>query len=214
MSRRSTRTGRHILVVLGAAVALVLATLVGPPAGAAGRGSAEASLNVYSASLTAEQAGELARSGHDMSSAKGTADGVTADLVLTSQEASALRDRGMSVKLKRLKDGKTVQEFAAAQAANGFTVWRSYDEAGGIRDQLYAAARKNPQLVKLEVLGHTAQGRELIAVKLTQGAQEVPDGSRAAVLYSSTQHAREWISTEVNRRLMTHFIDRWRPNDR
>ena len=40
MSRRSTRTGRHILVVLGAAVALVLATLVGPPAGAAGRGSA------------------------------------------------------------------------------------------------------------------------------------------------------------------------------
>jgi hypothetical protein len=34
------------------------------------------------------------------------------------------------------------------------------------------------------------------------------------VLYSSTQHAREWISTEVNRRLMHWFIDRWRDRDR
>ena len=116
MSRRSTRTGRHILVVLGAAVALVLGTLWGSPAGAAGRGSAKAPapLDVYSASLTAKQAGELARSGHDMSSAKSTADGVTADLVLTAQEASALRDRGMSVKLKRVKGGKTVRQLAAA----------------------------------------------------------------------------------------------------
>ena len=68
--------------------------------------------------------------------------------------------------------------------------------------------------MKLEVLGHTGQGREIIAVKLTQGAQEQPDGTRPAVLYSSTQHAREWISTEVNRRLMNHYIDRWRANDR
>ncbi len=68
--------------------------------------------------------------------------------------------------------------------------------------------------MKLEVLGHTGQGREIIAVKLTQGAQEQPDGRRPAVLYSSTQHAREWISTEVNRRLMNHYIARWRANDR
>ena len=34
------------------------------------------------------------------------------------------------------------------------------------------------------------------------------------MLYSSTQHAREWISTEVNRRLMNHYIARWRANDR
>ena len=34
------------------------------------------------------------------------------------------------------------------------------------------------------------------------------------MLYSSTQHAREWISTEVNRRLLTWYIERWRANDR
>ena len=33
------------------------------------------------------------------------------------------------------------------------------------------------------------------------------------MLYSSTQHAREWIANEVNRRLMNWYIDRWRAND-
>ena len=56
-------------------------------------------------------------------------------------------------------------------AAGGFNVWRSWDEPGGIRDELYDVARDNPQLVKLEVLGRTHQGRELIALKVTQGAR-------------------------------------------
>ena len=79
---------------------------------------------------------------------------------------------------------------------------------------MYELARRNPQLVKLEVLGKTHQGREYIALKLTQGAREVPDGSRPAVLYAATHHAREWISTEVDRRLLNWYIDRWRANDK
>jgi hypothetical protein len=98
-------------------------------------------------------------------------------------------------------------------AVGGFTVWRSWDEPGGIRDELYDIARRNPQLVKLVVLGRTHQGREIIALKVTQGARGVRDGSRPAVLYSSLQHAREWISLEVNRRLLHHFIARWRAED-
>jgi hypothetical protein len=215
MSTRPTRTGRRTLAVIAAAGALVLGTLWGPPAGAAGGGGAagQAPLDVFAASLTLGQAGELARAGYDMSSARSSAGGVTADLVLTAEEASALRDRGISVQLKRVK-GKTVRQLAAEQAAGGYEVYRSWDEPGGIRDELHAVARQNPQLVKLVVLGHTAQGRELIAVKLTQSARETPDGSRPAVLYSATQHAREWISTEVDRRLMHYFIDKWRANDK
>jgi hypothetical protein len=215
MSTRPTRTGRRTLAVIAAAGALVLGTLWGPPAGAAGGGGAagQAPLDVFAASLTLGQASELARAGYDMSSARSSAGGVTADLVLTAEEASALRDRGISVQLKRVK-GKTVRQLAAEQAAGGYEVYRSWDEPGGIRDELHAVARQNPQLVKLVVLGHTAQGRELIAVKLTQSARETPDGSRPAVLYSATQHAREWISTEVDRRLMHYFIDKWRANDK
>ena len=156
----------------------------------------------------------IAEQGIDVSGQRPVANGIELDMVLDQAQADRLRGKGVDLKLTRVKGGKTVREFAAEQAANGFTVWRSYDEPGGIRDQLYAAARDNPQLVKLEVLGHTGQGREIIAVKLTQGARGTPDGTRPAVLYSSTQHAREWISTEVNRRLMNHYIDRWRANDR
>jgi murein tripeptide amidase MpaA len=48
---------------------------------------------------------------------------------------------------------------------------------------------------------------------VTQSATSRPDGSRPAVLYSSNQHAREWISVEVNRRLLHYFIDGWRANN-
>ena len=129
-----------------------------------------------------------------------------------AQRAELSRD-GIRTKLTRVKGGKTVKEFAAAQSENGFTVWRSWDEPGGFRDQMYAVARDNPQLAKLVKLGTTYQGRELLAIKLTQGARGQADGRRPAVLYSSTQHAREWIANEVNRRLMYHYIDRWRAND-
>ena len=78
---------------------------------------------------------------------------------------------------------------------------------------MYAAARNNRGVAKLVQLGTTYEGRELLALRLTAGARGVPDGRRPAVLYSSTQHAREWIANEVNRRLMNWYIDRWRAED-
>jgi murein tripeptide amidase MpaA len=74
-------------------------------------------------------------------------------------------------------------------AVGGFNVYRSWDEPGGTRDELSQVASQNPSLVKLEVLGETHQGRDLIALKVTQNANSRPDGSRPAVLYSSNQHA-------------------------
>jgi hypothetical protein len=210
------RPRSHILrrgLVLAAVGALLvpLGFIGGPSAGAADR---RESLDVYTAAVTSEQAGELSRQGLDVASSRSTRSGVELDLVLSASEATALRGKGVDLKLKRVKGGKTIRQLAAAQAASGFTVWRSYDEPGGIRDEMYALARNNPQLVKLVVLGHTANGREIIALKVTQGARGTPDNTRPAVLYSSTQHAREWISTEVNRRLLRYFIDQSRANNK
>jgi hypothetical protein len=75
-------------------------------------------------------------------------------------------------------------------------------------------ARDNRQLVKLEKIGTTGQGRDILAIKLTQGARDETDGSRPSVLYSSTQHAREWIASETNRRLLAWYIGKWRDNDK
>ena len=46
------------------------------------------------------------------------------------------------------------------------------------------------------------------------GAKGVPDGSRPAALYSSLQHAREWIASEIDRRLMYHYVNGWKNNDK
>ncbi len=210
-----TRSPRRLVSVL--AVLVLLSGLAADGANAAPAETQPAGddqLDAYTAVVTAAEMPAIAEQGIEVSGQRQVADGVEVEMVLDQVQAERLRGRGVDVRLTRVRGGQTVREFAAEQAANGFNVWRSYDESGGIRDQLYAAARNNPQLVKLEVLGHTGQGREIIAVKLTQGARGQQDGRRPAVLYSSTQHAREWISTEVNRRLMNHFIDGWRANDR
>ena len=202
-------------LAISSTMAVIVSFCVGSAAAAAPSAPPDPDqLDAYTAVVQPSEVATITQQGIEVSGHRQVANGIELDMVLDQALAEQLRGKGVNLSLTRVKGGKTVREFAAEQAVAGFNVWRSYDEPGGIRDQLYAAAARNPQLVKLEVLGHTGQGREIIAVKLTQGAQEQPDGKRPAVLYSSTQHAREWISTEVNRRLMNHFIDRWRANDR
>ena len=196
--------------ILGATLILALGGLNAPAQAEMPQGQ----LDMYTVTVPNARAGDLMREGLDVVDVESGAETTKLDIVLSDAERDRLEARGMQVVPKRNKDGKTQRQLAAEQAAAGFDVWRSWDEAGGIRDEMYALAKRNPQLVKLEVLGKTYQGRELIALKVTQSADETPDGARPATLYSSTQHAREWISTEVNRRLLNHVIDRWRANDK
>ncbi|MDX8034697.1 M14 family zinc carboxypeptidase [Lentzea sp. BCCO 10_0856] len=200
--KRSAKVLSALVLVLGGVV-------VSPAAAVPG----DDPMDVYVAQVTGEQAGELSRQGYDVTAGRAVGDEVEVELVLAASQQKELAKRGVDAKLKKNKDGKSARQLAAEQAVDGFSVWRSFDEVGGIRDQLYALARENRNLVKLEVLGKTGQGRELIAVKVTQGANGQVDGSRPAVLYSSTQHAREWISTEVNRRLLYHFVNRFKAGD-
>ncbi|WP_430645605.1 M14 family zinc carboxypeptidase [Agromyces sp. GXS1127] len=206
---RSTRSR----IAFGIAAAAVVAAMLSP----IGANAAEddvGSLDMYVAEVTAEQAADIAESGLDVAGSHAVGRGLEMDLILTEDEADALAERGIDVKVKKNKDGKSAKQVAEEQAAYGFDVWRSYDEPGGIRDELYRLAKENPQLVKLVVLGETYEGREIIAVKLTQGAKGQKDGSRPSVLYSSTQHAREWISTETNRRLLNWYVDEWKSDDK
>ena len=68
-------------------------------------------------------------------------------------------------------------------------------------------ASRYPELVKEETIGQSILGQPIKAFKLTAGARSTRDGSRPVTLFESTQHAREWISAEVNRRLFAWFID-------
>lgn len=171
-------------------------------------------LDMYRAKIAAAKVSDLTAEGIDVSAQRNLARGqVQVDLVLTRHERAELAARGIDATLIRVKGGRTVRQYAAAQAAAGYNVWRDYDGADGFAAYMRKMARDNPQLLKLEKLGETYQGRDILALKLTQGARDVPDGSRPAVLYSSLQHAREWIASETNRRLLEWYVGKWRDND-
>ena len=132
---------------------------------------------------------------------------VELDVVPSPAERARLEARGVRVTLWRNSDGMSVRQMHEAQQRGGFSVWRSWDEKGGLRDELQALADAHPELVELRTLGKSLQGREIIAVKVTKDAGRLEAGSRPAVLFTSLQHAREWISVEVNRRLMHYLVD-------
>jgi hypothetical protein len=201
---------RRLILIAAAALALSCLAAIRP---AQAKPNAD-QLDMYTVRAPAADAAAFVRSGLDVVALKSTGAMTEARIVLTPAERDSLAARGYDVKVTRDNQGRSQAQRAAAQAANGFNVWRSWDEPGGIRDELHAVARNNPQLVKLEVLGHTYGGRELLALKVTQSANDVADGTRPAVLYSATQHAREWIGTEVDRRLLHYYIDKWRANDK
>jgi len=206
----------HKLVRLAAPMTLLVCILAGAIAsagtafGAPGRGGQ--SLEVYTATVNRAQAAKLAREGYDIAATRSVPGGVEVDLVLSAAEVARLKGQGLKIDVKRNRDGKTATQLAAEQAANGYTVWRSYDQPGGIRDEVYQVAQRNPRIVKLEVIGHTLNNREIIALKVTKDAPRTADGARPAVLYSATQHAREWISTEVARRILHYFVDNYGKN--
>jgi hypothetical protein len=199
-------------LVLFSCVACALLALAGPASAAKSRGL---SLDQYKATVTADVYHDLLDRGYDIVAAEDLADGrVLIDLVLTKAQVQTLRSDDVRVALRKNADGLSARQAAAQQAAAGFEVWRDYDGPDGMRAYLYGIARRNPQLAKLEVIGHSGQGREILALKLTQDAGGTADGARPAVLYSALQHAREWIAGEMDRRLIEHFVARWRANDK
>ena len=146
-------------------------------------------LDLYTTTVDAATAGELARDGYDIAAAEAVTAGIQLDLVLSRSERATLAEEGITVKLERDKNGQSASQRALAQAAYGYDVWRSWDEPGGIRDEMYRLAAENPQILKLEVIGHTLQGREILALKMTQGARGIADGARPAV-HVHVEHPR------------------------
>ena len=208
--RRPLRT--LSLLVVACVVALGAVTQAG--AQPTPRTSPGLKLDFYSATVPATTYRELLDKGFDIAAAEDQADGsVRLELVLTPKQNAQLRKLGVRAELERNEAGRSAAEEAAFQRSTGYTVWRDYDGPDGIAAELRRIARQNPQIAKVEVLGKSGQGRDILGLKLTQGAGG-PHGDRAAVLYSSLQHAREWIAGEVNMRLLEMYVAKWRANDR
>ena len=105
------------------------------------------------------------------------------------------------------RQGRVAGCCASRPRAAG-SAFRSYSEPGGIRDELIATAARYPKLAKLVTIGRTTPGQ---ADPGGQGDQErardCATAPRPATVYVGAQHAREWITVEMNRRLLHHVLD-------
>ena len=177
------------------------------PAGAV---ASSGSLRMFSATVETTTLQELVSEGYDVTPTEDTVEGVEVALVLSAGEKKALEAKGISLRFQSAGREREAgaEAVTAAQSIYGWDVFRSYDEPGGIEDQLreIAGRPQNQGFARLYDIGDTLGGRDILAIRLTQGARGLPLGQRPAVLYQGTTHAREWISTEVAMRLLKWYV--------
>src|ERR687896_460086 len=75
--------------------------------------------------------------------------------------------------------------------------------------QLENLAAAHPKIAELQTIGESINGLPIYAMKVTKNARKTRDGRRPAVLYSSLQHAREWLAGETGRRTLHLFLDNY-----
>ena len=193
---------RGIRIVLAAG--LFVAGVVSAPVEASGRstgGQSDASgLEIYTAPADAAALAALRGEGvdvHELAPAA-TAPGASpaVDVVLSPAQADRLSAAGVDVERK-----------ATTAAAEGDGVFRPYSGDGGIAEELEQMAADHPGLTELVTLGKSVQGKDILALRVTQRAHTTRDGARPASLFFAGQHAREWISPEMVRRLAHHLVD-------
>src|SRR5689334_20998753 len=170
------------------------------PAGPAASDTDE--VKVFRADVTKAQVSLLlaaGQDGHELGERvpdRGTA---TVEVYLTDGQAEKLEEQGVELTEHALS---ARAETRVQDAAEG--VFRPYSGAGGLREEILRTARENPDLTKVVSIGRTVRGQDILALKLTKKAGKTKDGAKPAVLYMSNQHAREWITPEMTRRLMHH----------
>ncbi|WP_345573904.1 M14 family metallopeptidase [Streptomyces prasinosporus] len=164
-------------------------------------------VKVFRADVTSRQVPLLLAAGQDAHELgeqvpeKGTA---TVEVYLTDRQADQLQERGVDLVEHTLS---ARARDRVADATEG--VFRPYGGKGGLREEILRTARDHPDLTKVVSIGKTIKGQDILALKLTKKARKSEDGSKPAVLYMSNQHAREWITPEMTRRLMHHYLDKY-----
>ncbi|TMR33454.1 zinc carboxypeptidase [Nonomuraea zeae] len=195
-------------LILIAGMLLLLGSFAIPPASAVPKPSAGPDgVFVYTGELTADQLGKLVAAGVDreeMRIVKRANGKVTLEVILSSALADRLAGQGVTLK------AQTAAASRLAQKGDG--VFKRYAGAGGIREELIAAANAKPGIAKVVNLGNSLNGTPITAIKVTRNARSLADGTRPAMLYSAAQHAREWITPEMVRRLLHHFLDGYGTN--
>ncbi|MFF7103181.1 M14 family zinc carboxypeptidase [Streptomyces nigra] len=169
-------------------------------------------VKVFRAEVTKQQVPLLlaaGQDGHELSEQAPEKGKATVEVYLTDEQAGKLRKQGVDLTEHQVT---ARSEARTEKAADG--VFRPYGGSGGLKEEIVRAGQENPGLTKVVSIGKTVRGQDILALKLTKHAAKSKDGSKPAVLYMSNQHAREWITPEMTRRLMHYYLDNYKKDKR
>lgn len=131
-------------------------------------------------------------------------DGVCSDAEIETfmRQESLIKDPRLSRgNVPRLvADYKTwLQDAPSVQAAD-------YQGVDDIEATLKDVAQRRPDITQLVSLGKTHEGRDIWALKISQGAQG-DTSHKPGVVYTGLHHAREWISGETQMNLLNTLVN-------
>jgi len=193
--------------IIAVFASLLLVAALPITSSAAPEGSANtADLKAWTADVPAEVVDEMREAGIDITAEEVLESGeIRIEVIATNKQLQPFR--GPDVQFKKTKGQERVERTPDVNA--GDSVFRPNDGPEGLEAEMVALAGANPDLVKLVDIGDTVQGRDIWALKVTKNANQRPDGTKPAVLYNSAQHAREWITPEMTRRLTRYYLDNY-----
>ena len=181
-----------------------------------------AKLRMVFIDANAEQVKKLNSMGVDVAHVHKQSDGVSfdaryrADVVISKEDEQRLRSAGFSWSemdanaTQAQRAASTLRSFAFSAAAEPETSYFDYDTGGaGLRDQIYQIAEDYPRLAKVHVIGHSLQGREILALNITKNPKKGRHSRKPEVLYVHTMHAREWVSPYVGMRIVRHLLENY-----
>ena len=163
---------------------------------------------------------QLARAGFDLHEAQDAKRGFS--IVATPAQAAKLAAKGATV--RPLSKAASAPNARAAQAeppldpTHGYDVFRPWSLTPAPCPTTCAtrSSRSSGIYEQLPRQHATSSARCLRQVAARPGSGRLPDHPRRhavqgrrkpVVLYHCTQHAREWIAAEINRRLFKYFLD-------
>jgi len=203
------------------ATAMLLAVLALAPAASADRRDP---IRAYRVTATAQNLQKLAQAGFDVTEGRrrdgkveiyGTASQLRKLREAEGVKATAVKRRSAARSASRRARRATARARAAADlpytgSDAGYKVWRRYDRVPGDGKEQYLELYDRigqRSIARVEDIGDTQMGRDILAVKITKDAKTTPDGTRPAVLYNALQHSREWLAGETCRRTLKYFAD-------
>ncbi|OLR92083.1 M14 family metallopeptidase [Actinokineospora bangkokensis] len=195
------RTRTLLACALGALAAATLATATPASAGQADGQTAQYQVTGV---RTAEQRTAIAATGAAIDGVEDSRTRITA----TAAEVRALRARGFTVVAEQAaptdRGSIGIQGFPSADAG--------YHDYAETTAEVNKAVADHPGLVTKRVIGKSYEGRDIIAVKISDNA--ATDEAEPEVLFTAHQHAREHLTVEMALYIINNLTDTYATDSR